>query len=708
MAFVADGKLYFEYTDGQGFKGKSDITPLLSIGEDLALKFATAIDARCAKYNYKGPVGELRSLMKALGVFYRDQYLASPMDQSTEANLIVKQVFSRDADTLAMDWSDPQRLGRLFHEFRAYFFKTTSNGKNLLSRNDYWAILVNFVTEDLIPKKILIPFLMPRPNSALSSRRNLDEGLKTVVEASGPFGNNEWRKTVTPISLARSDEEYLDEYYRREKQALNLIVDCCRSDIRTMLAEISHGEELLARTNYSELCAKVEASLGGSHPYCEPMQVTVVRKSDGAQYQLTKDVHLFSEKHPEGLPNILCWIKNRYGFFRGATRYSDLPKDLCRVHRALSPGKGLAGGVKDIIKNLGLMTIERAMPLYLFIIARTGNITPEALANADAYGESGILTILSSVGDTDTAKRLTVKKGRAHQEKKAVLDEELSKVIQLVLNMTEPFRKHLKDSNHPHWNKLWLYQPQEKGTPQLIRPYAFQRNLAGSILQNIENTFVYRHPELLKYLPFQAKNIRVSVGVVTYFESGGDIDAAARKLGNTVKISLDRYIPKSVQHAMYRRQIRRHQNLLIVAASAEENYMLQVTDFSSADELHLFLKNMLQDKRRVKGNSLLRILDGKLHGEASKGADEAVSRLDPAKLIVNASSASWAVLFLYKEHIENSNLEFDNADPWAWHELACCLHASFKHPTYRHLRPIYEEALELMENYRGSITFPSV
>lgn len=68
----------------------------------------------------------------------------------------------------------------------------------------------------------------------------------------------------------------------------------------------------------------------------------------------------------------------------------------------------------------------------------------------------------------------------------------------------------------------------------------------------------------------------------------------ARKLGNTEKVVLQHYIPRPILDAWNTRMIRRFQNLWISVAAANEDFLLDVTDFSSLSDLHAFLKDLLR------------------------------------------------------------------------------------------------------------------
>ncbi|MDO2211854.1 hypothetical protein Q2457_25500, partial [Escherichia coli] len=72
------------------------------------------------------------------------------------------------------------------------------------------------------------------------------------------------------------------------------------------------------------------------------------------------------------------------------------------------------------------------------------------------------------------------------------------------------------------------------------------------------------------------KAIRVNVGVATYLNTDGDLVATAKAFGHKhIRTTINNYIPLALQRAIFERQIRRHQNLLITSAMNEESEMLK-------------------------------------------------------------------------------------------------------------------------------------
>jgi hypothetical protein len=242
-----------------------------------------------------------------------------------------------------------------------------------------------------------------------------------------------------------------------------------------------------------------------------------------------------------------------------------------------------------------------------------------------------------------------------------------------------------------------------------------------SLSQNVRGmtnrSFLSSHPELSPYIrTANLTRLRTTAGLLVWFESGGDAKAVARALGNSVNVSVDHYIPKPLQTLMNMRLIRRFQNLLIIAATAGEPFMLQATDFQTQEELHSFLFQMLGDGR-ASGNELLQELQCKINKSNKEvvNADED----EPGKnkqIALNISDGTLAVLFLYEEHLQtiapSAKVHVDqntNTSPVFWSKLAGFIHSAMQNePSFKHLNSIYKKALQNIETMRPLIKFPDI
>ncbi|MFA0562758.1 hypothetical protein AB4559_03290 [Vibrio sp. 10N.222.51.C8] len=88
--------------------------------------------------------------------------------------------------------------------------------------------------------------------------------------------------------------------------------------------------------------------------------------------------------------------------------------------------------------------------------------------------------------------------------------------------------------------------------------------------------------DLLMHDP-NAKQLRVSEGILRWYDSGGDPFVASNYLGNTESVALNNYIPLELQGVLYSQQISKFQHLLLAAATDKKSYQKEVLQLDSAD-----------------------------------------------------------------------------------------------------------------------------
>ncbi len=66
-------------------------------------------------------------------------------------------------------------------------------------------------------------------------------------------------------------------------------------------------------------------------------------------------------------------------------------------------------------------------------------------------------------------------------------------------------------------------------------------------------------------------------------------------MGNSYRVVIEHYLPPALLHAWNTRIIRRFQNTLIVLAACTEDYLLDVTDFSTMADLQHFIAQLIFD-----------------------------------------------------------------------------------------------------------------
>jgi hypothetical protein len=206
------------------------------------------------------------------------------------------------------------------------------------------------------------------------------------------------------------------------------------------------------------------------------------------------------------------------------------------------------------------------------------------------------------------------------------------------------------------------------------------------------------------------KGLRVSQGVLEYLRSEGNLRHAATVFGHQrIQTTIDNYIPRQIQELVYERQMRRHQNLLIVTATADRSYLLDVTDFTTTEELHAFLGSLFPDHAKWSLRELIKEARARLRSEvrsptsASEPANRALLLNDPGRL---------AVAFLYSERTRDlTSTALDTRDsetgttPRMWRDLVEALRLPLP-DSWHEIRQLAAKALALADTYRTRLSFP--
>ena len=220
---------------------------------------------------------------------------------------------------------------------------------------------------------------------------------------------------------------------------------------------------------------------------------------------------------------------------------------------------------------------------------------------------------MAASGEGDKADtRLTVKKPRSGYEKSAELSPLAKEVIDHVLEWTRSVREELRRlGDFESAGALWVgvnlnnLQPIAFSHKSALNSLKLDRFRArGEKINRLRITpFVDRHPELAEWAEkINFKSLRVNCGVLKYLETDGDLVATARAFGHkSIETTIGNYIPKPLRLAMHERQIRRHQNKLIVTSLDDESSRLQLSDFNSVEELHIFLSSQPTSQLDLEG-----------------------------------------------------------------------------------------------------------
>lgn len=539
-----------------------------------------------------------------------------------------------------------QRLILLIHRF--ILTRKDSKASLKTRNNSIWVsvkkILENLMDDGIIPISIFIP----RVRESLD---NLDiSQYKTLLigDHDKEAVNNTVDKLLVSISLARTDAEYLDEFRENLAVKRNLLHDVLCDYFYKIRDNYKFGCILIQSVEWPTLKLQIETHL----KICPKFKI---------------------QKHPanpvNSLANYLSVIRNKLNsIIIGQRRI--LKTETMWIPYSGSPNKLIS---KSYVKNLPANFIHLHKYGHLqcinwmlgnlfqmdvtFIIALLIMLNPKFTANslmyARLYDKNGKKYIEIN---EDGSLSFSINKSRAKAMKTETLDDLSQEIIKLVIEMSEPVRSKLKKDNNPNASLLFL-----PVSPLTRTVTAVDESKSSSFLSGTHKSNKFQSTWLGTFYPCIIENglgpkkislskIRNTEGVLEWFRTGS-IKAVSRKLGNTQKTVLDHYIPKALLSAWNTRLIRRFQNLWLTVAAANEDYLLDVTDFNSIGDLHSFLINMLTDHPSTSSplatelhKRFSRLLVDPNYGDNEEQSD--------ATLSVSISRNGLAALYLYSNSVQ--------------------------------------------------------
>ncbi|MEQ2355293.1 hypothetical protein [Pseudoalteromonas piscicida] len=679
VAFVNDGRAV----------RRPDLSSLKVFGE-VGVKMVKAYNDYFSRFNGEPPYQNCRTVLLQMAIFAKSSFV---------------------------DFTDVKSVTDFLYGFRTYLFTTSNLRSNLPSRNNYWMTFRRYI-QFLMLEGVIAKGLIPPGSKKLNNRSLVRESqLIEKINSENPYDE----KSIISINLSLNDEEYLDELESKFIDVKEAFLSASLREINEIKKAFNYGKTLAKRVNWESLQKKIELAEKKGSPYHD--------------FENSTPIHLFRQNHPEFISNVLCYIKNKHhGLFLGYENCgldSEADDALKYIHRA-------CGGISasKLGGYLGRVTTRMLTPFFVYFLIRYPSFRVYSLLDAEIEGKSSLMNNYTSVGENSQTLRFTIDKLRAHDEKSGYLDDEAKEILQLLIELTTPFRAKLKYEKNPNYKKLWLVVNggDSYGLPRPMNQKALRRTFGlnarlietGSLARNdlavAKKSFLASHCELSPYIGTATlKKLPPIQGILTWFESLGDSAKAATILGNTKKKTMESYIPKPIQHLMNIRMIRRFQNLIICAATTGKDYMLEATDFSSIDDVQKFLSDMLLVERSGGKDTeysltIKQILMANRNINPTE-ADRLTSTLKVAKsqkkIHISISADSLAALFLFEEHLNNTsycsqNFQDQNS-PSFWSELAKTLHQLLpNHPLQREFSSIYFKAMEKVDELRGKVTFPKV
>jgi len=602
----------------------------------------------------------------------------------------------------------PQGLAFQLASLRRKFYeKRVMDGAALTTCTNNWQSFVVFLRY-LIEGKILPSFdtragyiSAPGGGSILADRNILVQNNQSSFNSPKNFNaeaDSYNDDLFITMSIIESNETYLDTYTDLLRHALATIKKCARDQFEELINLQSEGGELLANTDSKLL--EIVKDTARRRRYIDP---------DCGR-------HFFEVNggHPNLLGNILVVVAREMG-------------GLPRPHRKYeSDGISIASkspypywqfvqkyGKNNLLPYLGVMSSETAVICILLLMLDCPQLNASSLYRAKIEDDQGQPRLISIAGEHEEQTRLVVTKPRAGEEKSARLSPFCEMVIQKVLEWTKPVREEMRrQGKHEEANFLWVGV---SGLHYELIAYS-EKALLGALKTNLVHNkrgstanstrllrFAERYPEVRPWankLTFKA--IRVNSGVLRYLETDGDLVATARAFGHkNVNTTITNYIPPALRQVIYERQIRRHQNYLIVSSLGFEDEKLRASDFSTIEELHGFLQGFATPNDKVKDNAGSVLAHCNLKAEKNS-------------VILSEDPSALAVAMLYREKLVNASPKFletpdkrTGVKPRFWVEFVDALQADLP-LSMKAFAQLAQSARELKSRLVDKIRLPEV
>lgn len=528
--------------------------------------------------------------------------------------------------------------------FQHYLMGTSWSTASASTRMSYWSTLVRpafefWRLEELIPCDVIIPAIrLKGVQSATANQRLLGERPTATTAIAAPP-----QKLLVSIDFAAPAAEYLDTIERACREKVHAIQQTCQAHWDALMSDVQRGVELRSTVAADELQNAIEEGVhsqqlrGGS-----PTMLASNAHPRGHAWALAVTQHLLLSGDKQDCVSIRALLDSKFfakmtferGGFEILSHHTRMPLDAFNQLIASARYYRFAGILSslDAAAACCILTIEHP------------EFTADALQSAKLLNSRGKSHLL--ITDNAQSSVLSLDKPRAGQRKSVALTAVAQQLIKDIIALTTPVREVLRRAGDKAWRYLFLGY----GMGGRLGPLApSARYLSGQ--RTLSLTRLY--PNLIKQGliggTFDFRRIRTTMGVLRWFETGS-IHEMSRRLGNTSRVILEHYLPAALLHAWNTRIIRRFQNTLIVLAAHGEDYLLEVTDFTSIADLQHFIAQLVLE---YPGSStiLAKEVQERLHSNCQLTDDKVVPRLSDGVLNIQLSPKSLSYLYAFSDFV---------------------------------------------------------
>lgn len=497
--------------------------------------------------------------------------------------------------------------------------------------------LVSLVEGGLIPISTYIPPVRDTLNTVNISQ--YQDRLLGQSSAKTVSDNQSVDKLLCSITLARTDAEYLDELRDTLSSRRHLLKEVLTKHWYFISTNMEFGKKLLESVDWNEL---------------EPL-IDTYQKGD------PKNHPAYPLHDLDGLANYIAVIRYKYD----GCPWSD--DDFRKQNRMCEfiPRQSSFGSIEKLARKLGapnapykcggwssrnvlwwwqgrISHLDVSMIVALLIMLHP-SWTPTAVLFSKVETRNG--KIYLDLEDGGFSYEVT--KHRAKSMKLENLDPLAYEIISTLIHESAHLRRQLLQANDSKASLLFL--PYGKSKVVAPIPSAATAYISGKFAKGKSYAWLGSiYPELadvgIASGTITFKKIRNTEGVLEWFRTKS-LRAVSRKLGNTEKVVLEHYIPKALLDAWNTRIIRRFQNLWLSVAAADEEFLLDVTDFRSLADLHAFLRDMLQMHSET-DSPLAELLHRKFGGSSTN--EQSLTSCSDSHLHVAISKGALSALYAYQ------------------------------------------------------------
>ena len=455
---------------------------------------------------------------------------------------------------------------RIVSHFRSYTYSERGENSVVTAHSDYsaWASLMR----DLVQAGYLPACAIPK---GLPSNHKLIKN-STIIPCLGTMNPNQWKDELRnkdlPNLQALDDHDYLAAFISSQLEHRGELVNLARIYIQEAAHRFQQGRKYIQET-----CPSMFENDSLLHP---------ASKANKSRQHLS----LFSDKLPksEGLRNLVGFLYHkRNGLLR--RNFNGANNHLYRF-----------GGRVSLQEHLGLSS-NLAAACAIIIVSETG-MNPESLYRLNFDPNDKMIT----PHDHIEAYFLKYYKARAGGPVNRLIPRSPETInTEFCFNLIEATTEDYRTLASTKIKKsLFIHDGcNQEGLISALSMTGFKSAFQRLVSMSTNNDFILSKPNLSK--------LRVTGGILAWYESGGDHRAASRYLGNTPEVAIKNYIPKELQEFFYRRKIRQFQHLLIAIATDRKTYQKTALNIKTTDDLESYLTSHVYESdfyKRVKNVQL--------------------------------------------------------------------------------------------------------